>query len=86
VLLCCAQGDITPTTPLEVMLALLFMAVGVSMVALLIGSMTELLTQATSDAREDAGGAPEDDRGESALSQERMGRHWVGTGSMGSTL
>jgi hypothetical protein len=34
-----------------VLLALLFMAVGVSMVALLIGSMTELLTQATAAAR-----------------------------------
>jgi uncharacterized protein (UPF0210 family) len=34
-----------------VFLAMLFMLCGVSMVALLIGSMTELLTQATSDAR-----------------------------------
>jgi hypothetical protein len=40
-----------PTTPLEVVLSMFFMLCGVSMVALLIGSMTELLTQATSDAR-----------------------------------
>jgi hypothetical protein len=46
-----SAGDILPTTPLEVFLAMLFMLCGVSMVALLIGSMTELLTQATSDAR-----------------------------------
>lgn len=44
-------GDILPTTPLEVFLVLLFMLCGVSMVALLVGSVAELLTQATADAR-----------------------------------
>jgi hypothetical protein len=46
-----SAGDMLPTTPLEVVLSMFFMLCGVSMVALLIGSMTELLTQATSDAR-----------------------------------
>eukprot|EP00879_Flechtneria_rotunda_P020346 GHRR01021397.1.p1 GENE.GHRR01021397.1~~GHRR01021397.1.p1 ORF type:complete len:317 (+),score=92.52 GHRR01021397.1:277-1227(+) len=44
-------GDVTPIRPAEAILAMVYMLVGISMLALLIGSMAELLTNATSDAR-----------------------------------
>ena len=44
-------GDIVPVTISEVILSVAFQLVGVSMFALLIGSMSEILTQTTADAR-----------------------------------
>jgi hypothetical protein len=43
-------GDIVPVTIPEVILSVVFQLVGVSMFALLIGSMSEVLTQTTADA------------------------------------
>jgi hypothetical protein len=40
-----------PRSSYDVLVALLCMACGISMIALLIGSMAEILTQATADAR-----------------------------------
>jgi hypothetical protein len=43
-------GDITPVRIPEVILSVVFQLVGISMFALLIGSMSEVLTQTTADA------------------------------------